>query len=231
VHTLYSALGRRVQMRGSDPLLTWCGAGARAELSAVTLANAAAKTAALLADELDAEPGDRLRLDLGLHWQNDVWLAAADALGLEVLVGRDDAEADFVATQDPGCRLAGQRIWVSSSPLGLPEAPAPDGFVDHAREAIGQPDVYAASFPGMKLRLAGEPLVGEALWSQAGAMAATCGLQPGGRLGIVPESDAAAVALACLAVPLALDASTVLVADRSADVQGERITAWAPVAG
>ncbi len=62
----------------TSPRLTWYGPDAeRVELSGRVLDNWVAKTSNLLQDELDAEPGMRLRLDLPAHWKSMIWALAA----------------------------------------------------------------------------------------------------------------------------------------------------------
>ena len=72
--------------------------GERIELSVATYANWVAKTAGLAQDELDAERGGLVLVDLPTHWLGAVWLGAAWSLGLTVT---DDPaladEADLVA--------------------------------------------------------------------------------------------------------------------------------------
>ncbi len=58
--------------------------GERVELSVATYANWVAKTAGLAQDELDAERGGLLLVDLPTHWLGAVWLGAAWTLGLAV---------------------------------------------------------------------------------------------------------------------------------------------------
>ena len=57
--TFWQVLGRRVERGGGDPLVTFYdeATGERVELSATTYANWVAKTASLLQDELDLDPG------------------------------------------------------------------------------------------------------------------------------------------------------------------------------
>ena len=196
------------------------------ELSAATFANSVAKTAGLLTGELAAQPGDSVRLDLGLHWQLSVWLAAADAVGLDVCVGAEGPQTAFVATAGPQDTSAGERILVSVSPFGLPGAVAPAGFVDHAREAPGQPDLYMGPDVGGRLLIEGKWLSGAALRSEALALAASVDLPEHGRLGL--SSRAASAPLAAYAVPLLLGGAVVLVADPAAEAAAERIDAWYP---
>ena len=73
----------------TSPRLTWYGPDAeRVELSGRVLDNWVAKTSNLLQDELDAEPGMRLRLDLPAHWKSVIWALAAWQLGMETGPGR-----------------------------------------------------------------------------------------------------------------------------------------------
>ena len=54
----------------SQPLLTYydMATGERVELSSTTTANWVAKTSNFLVDDLDAEPGTRIRIGLPSHW-------------------------------------------------------------------------------------------------------------------------------------------------------------------
>ena len=78
-------LAARVRDSGATPILTFYDLAVpghdRVELSATSLANAVAKTAGLLRDELDAEPGDLISINLPVHWQLPVWLLACAATG------------------------------------------------------------------------------------------------------------------------------------------------------
>ena len=84
----------------TSPRLTWYGPDAeRVELSGRVLDNWVAKTSNLLQDELDAEPGTRLRLDLPAHWKSMILALAAWQLGMEVVL--DSGEAELLATHSP----------------------------------------------------------------------------------------------------------------------------------
>ncbi|GAA4540355.1 TIGR03089 family protein [Pseudonocardia xishanensis] len=78
------------------PLVTFYddATGERIELSAVTTANWVAKTANLLRDECDVEPGGRVAVLLPAHWQTASVLLAAWSCGAEVVA--EPAEADWV---------------------------------------------------------------------------------------------------------------------------------------
>ena len=61
--------------------------GERIELSAVTLANWAAKTGNLLRDELGAGPASRVAVLLPAHWQTAAVLFGVWWIGADVLLG------------------------------------------------------------------------------------------------------------------------------------------------
>src|SRR5262245_30746401 len=71
------------------PLVTFYddSTGERVELSVATYANWVAKTSSLLVEELDAEPGMVLRVDLPTHWLGPVFLGSAWNVGLSVTWG------------------------------------------------------------------------------------------------------------------------------------------------
>ncbi len=137
------------------PLVTFYddATGERVELSVATYATWVAKTAALLADELDVGRGDLVLVDLPTHWLGPVWLGGAWTLGAAVT---DDAglrsQARVVvrgpgAMPDPG----GPGVPVVALSL-LPLAarlpgPVPAGVVDYGAVVWGQPDVFVAVDP------------------------------------------------------------------------------------
>ena len=109
--------------------------GERIELSTVTLANWAAKTANLLRDELGAGPGSRVAVLLPAHWQTAAVLLGVWWIGAEVVcTGLADialcttdrlAEADEVAD-------GGEVAVLSLDPFGKPAAGLPVGVTDYA---------------------------------------------------------------------------------------------------
>jgi uncharacterized protein (TIGR03089 family) len=126
------------------PRLTWYGTdGERVELSGRVLDNWVAKTSNLLQDELDAGPGMRLALDLPAHWKSVVWALAAWQLGLETVLGAD--EADFLATAAPDA-VSGKYDAVVA--VALPalamrwDGGLPAGFLDYAAEVRSHGDVF-----------------------------------------------------------------------------------------
>ena len=87
---------------GSAPLLTYYDdrGGERTELSYATFDNWASKCANLLAEAVDAQPGQRLRLDVQDHWLGAVVTVAAWRVGLCVVLDAIDADVTVVAEAD-----------------------------------------------------------------------------------------------------------------------------------
>lgn len=129
----------------SQPLVTYydLSTGERVELSATTTANWVAKTSNYLVDDLEAEPGTRIRIGLPSHWLTMVWILAAWNVGAAVV--DHDAEIgvsgpDLVADET-------HRLAASLRPLGARFAQAPDGFVDLGAEIPGHGDHFVALDP------------------------------------------------------------------------------------
>ncbi|MCU1512706.1 MAG: hypothetical protein JWM01_3054 [Arthrobacter sp.] len=132
--------------QATSPRLTWYGPeGERVELSGRVLDNWVAKTSNLLQDELDAEPGTRLRLDLPAHWKSLILALAAWQLGMELVL--DAGEAELVATADPGPAIA-QGAFDAVLAVALPAlamrwpGELPGGAVDYAAEVRSHGDVF-----------------------------------------------------------------------------------------
>jgi uncharacterized protein (TIGR03089 family) len=109
--------------------------GERIELSAVTLANWAAKTANLLRDELGAGPGSRVAVLLPAHWQTAAVVLGVWWIGAEVVFG-GDAEvalctADRLDEADAAAGM-GEIAVLSLDPFGKPVADLPVGLTDYA---------------------------------------------------------------------------------------------------
>jgi uncharacterized protein (TIGR03089 family) len=109
--------------------------GERIELSTVTLANWAAKTANLLRDELGAGPGSRVAVLLPAHWQTAAVLLGIWWIGAEaVLDGQADiafCTADRLADADDAVGV-GEIAVLSLDPFGKPVADLPVGLTDYA---------------------------------------------------------------------------------------------------
>lgn len=109
--------------------------GERIELSSVTLANWAAKTANLLRDELGAGPGTRVAVLLPAHWQTAAVLLGAWWIGAEVvLAGSADialCTTDRLDEADEAV-AGGELAVLSLDPFGKPAPDLPLGVTDYA---------------------------------------------------------------------------------------------------
>jgi uncharacterized protein (TIGR03089 family) len=110
--------------------------GERIELSTVTLANWAAKTANLLRDELGAGPGSRIAVLLPAHWQTAAVLLGVWYIGAEVVLGPAQADvalctADRIDDADAAVG-PGEVAVLSLDPFGKPVADLPIGMTDYA---------------------------------------------------------------------------------------------------
>ncbi|MBI9114792.1 TIGR03089 family protein [Sanguibacter suaedae] len=118
------------------PRLTWYGTdGERVELSGAVLANWVAKTTNLLVEELDAEPGTVVDVDLPPHWRTLVWALGTWQSGATVRLGADGAPGDVVVTDVPGRRAAGRAALVVVSLPALArrfDGDLPRGAIDAA---------------------------------------------------------------------------------------------------
>ncbi|WP_459547741.1 TIGR03089 family protein [Nocardia sp. X0981] len=118
------------------PRVTWYddAVGARIELSGLTLANWAAKTANLVRDEFGLTPGARVAVLLPAHWQTAAVLLGCWWAGTEVVLHADpDAELVFAAAE----RLAetedaAEVAALSLDPMGGPVRDLPLGVTDYA---------------------------------------------------------------------------------------------------
>ena len=122
----------------AKPLITFYddATGERIELSGATFGNWVAKTANLLRDECDVEPGAPVAVLLPAHWQTAVALCAIWSCGAEAVADPAGAE---VALADAGTleAAAGAGLVVGFSldafGQGLGDA-LPKGAVDYATE-------------------------------------------------------------------------------------------------
>jgi uncharacterized protein (TIGR03089 family) len=145
-------LARLFAADATRPRLTWYDdepgptAGERIELSARVLTNWVAKAANLLQDDLSAEPGTTVGLDLPAHWRAVYWALAAWSVGAEVVVGEAATGADVLVTASPEAAAAhgGDAVLVSLPALSRshPDAAAAPAAVDEARELATHGDVF-----------------------------------------------------------------------------------------
>ena len=92
VTTFSDLLAELLRREAGRPLVTFYdhATDERVELSVTTYANWVAKAASLLCEEHDLERGDRVRVDLPVHWLGPVFLGAAWTAGLVVVLDGDD---------------------------------------------------------------------------------------------------------------------------------------------
>ncbi|ORW74107.1 acetyl-CoA synthetase [Mycobacterium saskatchewanense] len=110
--------------------------GERIELSAVTLANWAAKTGNLLRDELGAGPASRVAILLPAHWQTAAVLFGVWWIGAEVVLepGTADIALCTAARLDEADEVVagGEVAVLSLDPFGRPVPDLPIGVTDYA---------------------------------------------------------------------------------------------------
>jgi uncharacterized protein (TIGR03089 family) len=146
--TPYAALLDRMKADPASPVLTYrdLATGERMEFSAVSLGNAIAKTAGLLRDELDAEPGTTVAVHLPCHWQRVVWLGACAATGAVFAPDLDPRDGNICVLDRAHLGLSGiadDDVLVSLAPFGLPEPQgAPPGVIDAAVAMRAHPDAF-----------------------------------------------------------------------------------------
>ncbi|WP_068148718.1 TIGR03089 family protein [Rhodococcoides corynebacterioides] len=125
--------------------------GERIELSALTLANWAAKTANFLRDELGVAPGDAVRVDLPAHWQTAAVLLGAWWAGAHTVVGAADGTATSVAlVTAAGLDDADESevAALSLDPFGRPLPDLPIGVTDYATAVRVHGDAFTPSGTG-----------------------------------------------------------------------------------
>ncbi len=140
------------------PRLTWyhdaddAARGERIELSARVLSTWVAKASNLLVDELDAEPGDVVTLDLPPHWRAVYWAWGAWSAGAAVELSGNGGPG--VVVTDRPAQHRGHSVVAVSLPalarrwLTLPGAPAlPATTCDEAAELMLQGDVFDGDEP------------------------------------------------------------------------------------
>jgi uncharacterized protein (TIGR03089 family) len=137
----------------AQPLLTYYddATGERIELSAISTANWAAKSANLLLDECDVEPGGRVALLLPAHWQTAAVLLAVWWTGAEVVT--EPATADWVLCDAERVDLAlagtpsGGVVALSLDAFGKGVPGLPAGVIDFASEVRLHGDDFTPAQP------------------------------------------------------------------------------------
>jgi uncharacterized protein (TIGR03089 family) len=145
--TLPELFGAAVQRDGANPFLTYYDdvTGERIELSAVTTANWVAKTANLLVDEYDLEPGETVAIGLPPHWLGVVWALSTWSAGATVTTGEG-----ALAITGPDFAVRGTRETIASALLPLGgrfREPLPEGIHDYGAEVYNHPDLFVPFDP------------------------------------------------------------------------------------
>jgi uncharacterized protein (TIGR03089 family) len=132
--------------------------GERIELSAVTLANWAAKTGNLLRDELGAGPASRVAVLLPAHWQTAAVLFGIWWIGAEVLLGGQKEVAADIALctaerlDEADATGAGDVAVLSLDAFGRSAPDLPIGVTDYATAVRVHGDqIVAEARPGPAL--------------------------------------------------------------------------------
>jgi uncharacterized protein (TIGR03089 family) len=129
--------------------------GERIELSAVTLANWAAKTGNLLRDELGAGPASRVAVLLPAHWQTAAVLFGVWWIGAEVLLDGPEADIALCTAErldEADATGAGDVAVLSLDAFGRPAPDLPIGVTDYATAVRVHGDqIVAEARPGPAL--------------------------------------------------------------------------------
>ena len=129
--------------------------GERIELSTVTLANWAAKTANLLRDELGAGPGSRIAVLLPPHWQTAAVVLGVWWIGAEVTLGGPADLALCTAdrlTEADDAVAGGEVAVLSLDAFGKSVPDLPIGVTDYATAVRVHGDqIVPERFPGPAL--------------------------------------------------------------------------------
>ena len=216
---------------GARPFLTYSddATGERIELSVTTFDNWVAKTAGLLRDGLQVEPGDRVVLMIPAHWQALVLAGACWAAGaFAVLDDAGDSPLVVVgpATLEPAPGSS-ETLALSLRPMGGRfTEPLPAGMLDYAAEVPTYPDRFVAYGPvdpaEPALEAHGVVTTYGGLVGQARERAAQLDACPGARL-LVATDDLRTALLDALLVPLVVSGSAVLVRNEIRDRREARL--------
>ncbi|ALI25706.1 hypothetical protein XA26_18590 [Mycolicibacterium fortuitum] len=207
--------------------------GERIELSTVTMANWAAKTANLLRDEMGAGPGTRVAVLLPAHWQTAAVLFGIWWIGAEVVLagareeqsGMTDADMALCTRErldEADEAVAGGEVAVLSlDPFGKPAEDLPIGVTDYATAVRVHGDqIVPERVPGPAL--AGQS-VAEVLESARNA-AATQGFTGSDRVLSTASWNNPDELITNLLAVFAVGASLVQVANPDAGAQDRRRT-------
>lgn len=180
-------LGPLLRHDAAAPRITYYddATGERVEVSGATLANWAAKSANLLREECDLEPGGRVAILLPAHWQTAAVLLGAWWCGAEVVA--DAAEADVVLADaehvDAASAIGGRTVvGLSLDAFGRGLDVLPAGVLDYAVEVRMQGDEFIANGPVPAAASALQDYSVSDVLSVARARAGELGISPGDRV-------------------------------------------------
>ncbi|WP_433576445.1 TIGR03089 family protein [Nocardia brasiliensis] len=127
--------------------------GARIELSGLTLANWAAKTANLIRDEFGLSPGARIAVLLPAHWQSAAVLLGCWWAGTEVVLRPDDDAELALVTPDrlDDTQQVAEVAALSLDALGAPVRDLPIGVTDFATSVRVHGDQFRPAGAGAAL--------------------------------------------------------------------------------
>ncbi|MBL3746409.1 TIGR03089 family protein, partial [Mycobacteroides abscessus subsp. massiliense] len=120
--------------------------GERIELSTVTLANWAAKTANMLRDEFGAGPGSTVAVRLPAHWQTAGVLLGIWWAGAELVFGDASTDVAFCTLDDEP--NANEVCVLSLDAFGRPAPDLPLGLTDYATAVRVHGDRFAPAGAG-----------------------------------------------------------------------------------
>ncbi|WP_072811625.1 TIGR03089 family protein [Rhodococcus zopfii] len=208
----------------AGPRITWYddATGARIELSAVTLANWAAKTANMIRDEFGVLPGGRVAVLLPAHWQTAAVLLGAWWAGADVVLDADpEAELALVTADrlDDVAEVA-EVAALSLDAFGMPVPNLPVGVTDYATHVRMHGDQFRSSGDG------GAALDGRSsseILSAARESALSTGIGGGDRVLSSREWNTADDLIAGLLAVLAAGASLVQVTNPDDDATERRV--------
>ena len=208
-----AALGPALTADGTQPLLTYYNdaTGERTELSGLTAANWAAKTANMIRDEFGLMPGDVVAVDLPAHWQTAGVLLGAWWAGVHVHLGYTDDAALAFCSMDTldAVEQAPEIAVVSLDPFGMPMRDLPIGLTDYAASVRVHGDQFRPSGPA-DLALDGRTVA--QIISAATFAADEAGIVAGSRVMSTGTWDTAERLITNLLMPLIAGGSLVQVA-------------------
>jgi uncharacterized protein (TIGR03089 family) len=213
-----------VTARPAAPVFTWYddATGARMGLSALTLANWAAKCANLLRDQYGLGPGSQVGVLLPEHWQTAGILFGAWWAGCEVRFG-EPAEVTFCAPdrlEEADGAGSAEILAVGLDAFGLAVPDLPVGIDDYTTEVRIHPDAFSPGPVGAAFE--GDPV--DLVLARATALAASAGFTDADRvLSTRPWRTADDVYDALLA-PLAAGAAVICVSNPDPAKLADRFT-------